>query len=156
MDDEAGAPAAEGDQTKAIFGQSLLGCLIIIVAIGLLSLLVAGCQKLIGTLEPDPPTAEERAVAQAEAVLAKEKAAASSSSISKVDAFMRCSEAFKAAVADPRSVAFDPLDTTFTTDGNRARFTVGVTAKNRLGLEVNRTAACVFEDGQLTSVEALP
>lgn len=68
-----------------------------------------------------------------------------------------CMDAITPMLAQPRSVDFHAFtDTTFHTDGMRARFTVGLTAKNGLGLPIDATAACVFEGETLTSAELLP
>ncbi|QNE33028.1 hypothetical protein F1C10_14615 [Sphingomonas sp. NBWT7] len=80
-----------------------------------------------------------------------------SAPISKADAADACIDAITAQLAQPRSADFHTFtDTTFNVDGARARFTVGFDAKNGLGLEVEQTAACIFEGDSLASAEILP
>lgn len=77
--------------------------------------------------------------------------------LDKGTAASACMDAITPMLAQPRSADFHTFtDTTFHTDGMRARFTVGLTAKNGLGLPIDATAACVFEGETLTSAELLP
>lgn len=77
--------------------------------------------------------------------------------IDKGDAAAACMDAIQPNLQQPNSVDFHTFtDTTFNSDGSRARFTVGFTAKNGLGLEVESTAACIFEGASMLSAEVLP
>ncbi len=77
--------------------------------------------------------------------------------VDKGTAASACMDAVTPMLAQPRSADFHAFtDTTFHTDGMRARFTIGLTAKNGLGLPIDATAACIFEGETLTSAELLP
>ncbi len=77
--------------------------------------------------------------------------------IDKITALGMCTDAIRSSLQQPDSADFDIFtDTTFHVEGARARFTVGFSAKNGLGLEKDATAACIFEGTQLTSAEILP
>ena len=77
--------------------------------------------------------------------------------VSKADAIEGCQSAIEAQLFQPRSANFRTImDTTFSTDGSRARVTIGFSAKNGFGNEIDQVAACVFEGSQLQSAEILP
>jgi hypothetical protein len=77
--------------------------------------------------------------------------------IDKLDAGKACIAAVTEQLAQPDSADFHTFsDTTFNTDGSRARFTVGLTVKNGLGLEVEQMAACTFNGSNLETAEVLP
>ena len=75
--------------------------------------------------------------------------------ISKSDAFSLCYDAITAQLRQPHSVDFHSLDTTFSTDGSRARFTIGFTARNGFGNEMDSMAECVFSGARLTSAAVI-
>lgn len=66
-----------------------------------------------------------------------------------------CYDAITAQLRQPRSVDFHTSDTTFSTDGSRARFTIGFTAKNGFGNEMGSMAECVFSGARLTSAAVI-
>ncbi len=77
--------------------------------------------------------------------------------ISKLAALDACSDAIRGSLHQPKSADFHTFtDTTFHVEGSRARFTVGFSAKNGLGLETDATAACIFEGERLVAAEILP
>lgn len=75
--------------------------------------------------------------------------------ISKSDAFALCYDAITAQLRQPRSVDFHTTETTFSTNGSRARFTIGFTAKNGFGNEMDKMAECVFSGARLTSAAVI-
>lgn len=82
---------------------------------------------------------------------------AGANAIDKADAASACIDEITSRLNQPRSADFHTFtDTTFHVDGSRSRFTVGFTAKNGLGLEVENMAACIFEGKRLVSAEVLP
>jgi hypothetical protein len=77
--------------------------------------------------------------------------------LAKADAVMACEEAMRAKLAQPRTAEFRTFaDTTYGTEDNRARVTIGFTAKNGVGNPIDATAECVFEGSRLTSTDVIP
>jgi hypothetical protein len=86
-----------------------------------------------------------------------EESEPASEPINKANAIMMCEEAVTNQLAQPRSADFHIFtNLNFSTDGARARLTIGLTAKNALGLEVDNTAECLFEGKQLTAANVIP
>lgn len=91
------------------------------------------------------------------AMAAVEPGASEATPLDKTDAAMACMDAIRPQLAQPRSVDFHTFtDTTFSSEGSRSRFTVGFTAKNGLGNEIDSVAACTFEGSEMVSAEVLP
>lgn len=81
----------------------------------------------------------------------------SSATFSKSDAISACVDAMKAKLYQPRSAEFHTfLDTTYTVDSGRSRVTVGFSAKNGFGNEIDAVAECVFDGDQLVSATTIP
>jgi hypothetical protein len=88
---------------------------------------------------------------------AEDETSVAAEPIAKRDAINACQSAIEAQLFQPRSANFRTImDTTFTTDGSRARVTIGFSAKNRFGAELDQVAACVFDGTELQSAEILP
>lgn len=76
--------------------------------------------------------------------------------VAKVEAIQRCEEAISQKLSQPKSADFHTFtDTTFSTDGSRARVTIGFSARNGLGNSMDATAECVFEGSQLVSAAVI-
>lgn len=83
--------------------------------------------------------------------------AVASAPIDASDAGAACMDAIRSQLSQPKSADFHTFtDTTFSSDGSRSRFTVGFTAKNGFGNEVDSVAACIFDGSEMLSAEVLP
>jgi hypothetical protein len=79
------------------------------------------------------------------------------SPLGKADAVIACEKAMRATLSQPRTAEFRTFaDTTYSTEDNRARVTIGFTADNGLGNPIDATAECVFEGTTLTSAAVIP
>ena len=77
--------------------------------------------------------------------------------IGKVDAVTACEEAITQQLSQPKTADFHTFtDTTYHTDGSRARVTIGFRANNGFGNPIDATAECVFEGTTLSSAALIP
>ncbi len=76
--------------------------------------------------------------------------------IAKLDAYEACRTAIEAQLVQPKTVDFHISDTTFGTEGGRARYTIAFTSNNGLGLPIDATGECVFVGETLTSAAVIP
>lgn len=76
--------------------------------------------------------------------------------IEKSDAVMACMDAITGQLTQPNTVDFHTFsDTTFQTEGSRARVTIGFTSNNGFGNPIDATAECVFEGASLSSANVI-
>lgn len=122
---------------------------------GLICLVVSGAAYPSSekTKEPSATPTEVSDVQAGPSMKAAAQVAQSSeisSALSKVDAFRQCQQATLGKLNHPSTANFNGWDTTFEQIGSESRFSVGLTAKNAMGLELKLLSTCVFDGDNLT------
>ncbi len=75
--------------------------------------------------------------------------------IAKADAHIPCVTAIEEKLSQPKTVDYHLSDRSYSTEGGRARYTIGFTANSGIGLPIDAMAECVFEGQTLTSATVI-